>query len=160
MLKITVISVGKLKEKHFLLAAGEYLKRLKRYASVAEIEVKDEPAPESLSESQKNAVLETEGRRIREKIPKGAYVAALCVEGKELSSEEFAGLLSKAALSGKSSLVFIIGGSLGLCEGIKREADIALSFSKMTFPHMLMKVILLEQIYRGFTIIEGKTYHK
>lgn len=160
MLQITVISVGKIKEKYFLSAIEEYTKRLKRYASVSEIELKDEAVPDNLSENEKLSVLKKEGQRVLEKIPGGAYVVALCVEGKEISSEELSGFISSAALSGKSHIVFIIGGSLGLSEEVKKRADFKLSFSKMTFPHRLMKVILMEQIYRAFTIIEGKTYHK
>ena len=160
MIQITVISVGKIKEKYFLSAIEEYEKRLKRYASLNLIELKDEAVPESLSDAQRLSVLKKEGDKILEKIPQGAYVVALCVEGKEISSEELSDFVKNSALSGKSHLTFIIGGSLGLSDDVKRRADFKLSFSKMTFPHRLMKVILLEQIYRAFTIIEGKTYHK
>ena len=160
MIQVTVISVGKIKEKYFLSAIEEYEKRLKRYASLNLIELKDESVPESLSDAQKLSVLKKEGDKILEKIPLGAYVVALCGEGKEISSEELSEFVKNSALSGKSHLVFIIGGSLGLSEDVKKRADFKLSFSKMTFPHRLMKVILLEQIYRAFTIIEGKTYHK
>lgn len=160
MLQITVISVGKIKEKYFVSAIEEYTKRLRRYASVNEVELKDEAVPESLSENERLSVLKKEGQRILEKIPGGAYVVALCVEGKEISSEELSEFINDTALSGKSHIVFIIGGSLGLSGEVKSRADFKLSFSKMTFPHRLMKVILMEQIYRAFTITEGKTYHK
>lgn len=160
MIRITIISVGKIKEKYFAAAIDEYVKRLKRYASVDITELKDEPVPESLSESERLFVLKKEGQRVLEKIPAGALAVALCVEGKQLSSEETAEYINNAVLSGQSRIVFIIGGSLGLSDEVKKRADFKLSFSKMTFPHRLMKVILLEQIYRAFTIIEGKTYHK
>ena len=160
MIRITIISVGKIKEKYFAAAIDEYVKRLKRYASVDITELKDEPVPESLSESERLFVLKKEGQRVLEKIPAGALAVALCVEGKQLSSEEMAEYINNAVLSGQSRIVFIIGGSLGLSDEVKKRADFKLSFSKMTFPHRLMKVILLEQIYRAFTIIEGKTYHK
>ena len=160
MIRITIISVGKIKEKYFAAAIDEYVKRLKRYASVDITELKDEPVPESLSENERLFVLKKEGQRVLEKIPAGALAVALCVEGKQLSSEEMAEYINNAVLSGQSRIVFIIGGSLGLSDEVKKRADFKLSFSKMTFPHRLMKVILLEQIYRAFTIIEGKTYHK
>ena len=160
MIRITIISVGKIKEKYFAAAIDEYVKRLKRYASVDITELKDEPVPESLSENERLFVLKKEGQRVLEKIPAGALAVALCVEGKQLSSEETAEYINNAVLSGQSRIVFIIGGSLGLSDEVKKRADFKLSFSKMTFPHRLMKVILLEQIYRAFTIIEGKTYHK
>lgn len=160
MIQITFISVGKIKEKYFVAAIEEYEKRLKRYATVNLIELKDEAVPDNLSEAEKLFVLKKEGERIIEKIPHSAYVVALCVEGKELSSEELSKFINAKTLGGISHLVFIIGGSLGLSDEVKKRADFKLSFSKMTFPHRLMKVILLEQIYRAFTIIEGKTYHK
>jgi len=160
MIQITVISVGKIKEKYFVSAIEEYEKRLKRYASMNLIELKDEAVPDTLSENERRIVLEKEGQRIIEKIPHGSYVVALCVEGKQISSEELSEFINNSALSGKSHITFIIGGSLGLSDEVKKKADFKLSFSKMTFPHRLMKVILMEQIYRAFTIIEGKTYHK
>lgn len=160
MIQITVISVGKIKEKYFVSAIEEYDKRLKRYASMNLIELKDEAVPDNLSENERRIVLEKEGQRIIEKIPHGSYVVALCVEGKQISSEELSEYINNSVLSGKSHITFIIGGSLGLSDEVKNRADFKLSFSKMTFPHRLMKVILMEQIYRAFTIIEGKTYHK
>ncbi len=160
MIGVTVIAVGKIKEKFFSDAIGEYEKRLKRYCSFEIIEVKDEPTPENPSEREKELILSKEGERIISKIPKGALVVSLCVEGKQKSSEELAGFLTRAANEGQSKVVFIIGGSFGLCEEVKRQSSLRLGFSKMTFPHQLMRVILSEQIYRAFTINEGKTYHK
>ncbi len=160
MISVTVIAVGRIKEKFFSAAVEEYRKRLGRYCDFKIVEVKDEPTPENPSEREKELVLMKEGKRIEEKIPKGAYVVSLCVEGGQESSEELAGLLTDAANEGWSRIVFIIGGSFGLSAEIKNLSKKRLSFSKMTFPHQLMRVILSEQIYRAFTIIEGKTYHK
>lgn len=160
MHNITVIAVGKIKEKFYTAAVEEYAKRLSAYCKFSVVEVKDEKTPDNPTEVEKAAVLAREGQRIAEKIPKGAKVIALCVEGKEMTSEGFASLLEKSALDGDSKLVFIIGGSMGLVQEIKDMASVKLSFSQMTFPHMLMRVVLAEQIYRAFTIIEGKTYHK
>lgn len=159
-MNITVIAPGKIKERYFSDAAEEYKKRISRYGKVEIIELKDEPTPDSPTERERDIILSKEGERIKEKIPKGAFVVALCVEGKQKSSEELAQLFSKVSLDGKSKIVFVIGGSLGLSNEIKDMADLRLSFSKMTFPHKLMRVVLLEQIYRAFTICEGKTYHK
>lgn len=160
MLSVTVIAVGKIKEKFFTAAIDEYSKRLSAYCRFEIVEVKDEKTPENPSANEKNAVLECEAERIIQKIPKGAKVVTLCVEGKQMSSEDFANLISRYSVEGTSKLVFIIGGSMGLSERIKKISDLRLSFSEMTFPHMLMRVILAEQLYRGFTIISGKTYHK
>ncbi len=159
MLKTTVISVGKMKEKFFLQAIEEYEKRLSRYAKVNIIELKDEPTPENPTDREREQILLKEGERIKEKIPKDAYIISLCVEGKQISSEEFSDILKDVPQT-SSNIVFIIGGSLGLSEEIKKLSHFRLSFSKMTFPHRLMRVILFEQIYRAFTIIEGKEYHK
>ncbi len=160
MVKLTVISVGKMKEKYFLEAIGEYEKRLKRYAQLSFVELKDEPTPENPTDREKEVILKKEGERIKEKIPQGSYIISLCVEGKQLSSEELSELISKTTLNLSGSITLIIGGSLGLADEIKKLSDFKLSFSKMTFPHRLMRVILLEQLYRAFTISEGKTYHK
>lgn len=159
-MNITVIAPGKIKERYFSEAIDEYKKRLSRYGKTEIIELKDEPTPEAPSQKEKEIILEKEGERIREKIPSGSYVVALCVEGKQKTSEELASLFSEVSLSGKSRITFVIGGSLGLSDKIKNSADLKLSFSKLTFPHKLMRVILMEQIYRAFTICEGKTYHK
>ena len=160
MLNVTLICAGKIKEKFLREAAGEYEKRLSRFCSLKIIEVKDEPTPDLPSEKEKSAVLQKEGARILGKIPKGAYVISLCVEGAQMSSEELAEKLDRLAVGGAGSIAFIIGGSLGLSDEIKRRSDLRLGFSKMTFPHRLMRVILLEQIYRAFTISKGITYHK
>ena len=160
MLNITIMTVGKIKEKYFREAIEEYKKRLSRYCKLNIIEVKDEPTPDNPSDREKAAVLEKEGARIVEKLPKNAYIVALCIEGKMQTSEELAAFLQKTATEGYSDIVFIIGGSMGLWEEIKNRADLRISFSKMTFPHQLMRVILLEQIYRGFNISEGGKYHK
>ncbi len=160
MVAITLITVGKLKEKFFRDAAAEYEKRLSRFCKLQIIELKDEPTPDNPTEKERSAVLEKEGARILEKIPAGAFVTALCVEGAQRSSEQFAQLLERGELEGRGHLAFIIGGSLGLSANVKECAKLRLSFSEMTFPHQLMRVILLEQIYRGFQIRTGTQYHK
>lgn len=160
MLSVTVIAVGKIKEKFYVDAIAEYAKRLSAYCRFEVVEVKDEKTPDNPTETEKQMVLDREAERIIAKIPKGARVITLCVEGRQMSSEKFADMLSGLTVSGVSKVVFIIGGSMGLSEEVKRLSSIRLSFSEMTFPHMLMRVILSEQIYRAFTITEGKTYHK
>ena len=160
MISITVISVGKIKEKFYTAAIEEYAKRLSAYCRFEIIEVKDEKTPENPSKREKELVLAREGTRILEKLPQNAKVIALCVEGRQLSSEKFSELIDDCTNHGISRIVFIIGGSMGLCDEVKARADFRLSFSEMTFPHMLMRVVLAEQIYRAFTIINGKTYHK
>lgn len=160
MINITVIAVGKLKEKFFTQAIEEYSKRLSRYCKLEIIELKDEPTPDNPTEREKELVLEKESQKILEKIPSSAYVTALCIEGKQMSSEELSQNISSLASMGESHLVFIIGGSMGLYHKVKERANHKLSFSKMTFPHQLMRVILLEQIYRAFTISSGGKYHK
>ena len=160
MLTVTLITVGKIKEKYFTDAIAEYSKRLSRYCKLNIIELKDEPTPDNPSNREKDAVLKKEGDRIAEKISKSAYVVALCIEGKMRDSVEFSKLIEQTAADGNSEIVFIIGGSLGIHDEIKRRADLKLSFSEMTFPHQLMRVILLEQIYRAFNISGGGKYHK
>lgn len=160
MISVTLITVGKIKEKFYAAAIDEYSKRLSRYCRFEIIEVKDEKTPERFSQHEKELILEREGERIISKLPQNAKIISLCVEGKQFSSEQFSELIDKATVDGTSRIVFIIGGSMGLCDKVKKMSDLRLSFSEMTFPHMLMRVILAEQIYRGFTIIEGKTYHK
>lgn len=160
MVAVTLLTVGKLKEKFYREAAAEYEKRLSRFCRLSVTELKDEPTPDNPTERERAVVLQKEGARILEKIPPGAYLAALCVEGKQRSSESFASLLEEAEVRGRGHIVFVIGGSFGLDEAIKRRADLKLSFSQMTFPHQLMRVILLEQIYRGFQIRGGTQYHK
>lgn len=159
-MKITLITVGKLKEKYLRDAAAEYEKRLRRYCKLELIEVADEKTPDGASETVENQIRQKEGERIAKHLPKDAYVIALAIEGKMLSSEEFSEKIASLGLSGSSHLVFVIGGSLGLSPEILKGADYRLSFSKMTFPHQLMRVVLLEQIYRAYRIISNEPYHK
>lgn len=159
MQKITVISVGADKEKYFTEAANEYIKRLSRYAKTELIILKDEPIPDDPSEREMQAVLEKEGKKILAAIPEGCLKVALCIEGKQLSSPELSELLESAAQS-YSGIVFIIGGSLGIDKKVKDICNVKLSFSKLTFPHRLMRVILFEALYRAKTISRGEKYHK
>ena len=159
-MRITLITVGKIKEKFYQDAISEYAKRLSRYCKLDVIQVTDEKTPDGASEALETQIKEKEGQRILAQIREGAYVIALAIEGKMLSSEELAGKMQKLGVEGKGHLVFVIGGSLGLSKEVMDRADHALSFSKMTFPHQLMRVVLLEQIYRGFRIIAGEPYHK
>ena len=159
-MKITLITVGKIKEKYFTDAIAEYAKRLSRYCKLEIVEVPDEKTPDGASESLENQIKEKEGERILSKISEGAYVVALAIEGKQLSSEELADKMEKWNVNGISHLVFIIGGSLGLTPKVLNRADFKLSFSKMTFPHQLMRLVLLEQIYRSFRIRNNEPYHK
>lgn len=159
-MKITIISVGKIKEKYFTDAIDEYSKRLSKYCKLNIIEVKDEKTKENASATEEDIVKETEGKRILEKISDSSKVIALAIEGVEYDSIELAKKLESYRVSGTSDLTFIIGGSLGLHKSVLDKADLKLSFSKMTFPHQLMRVILLEQIYRSFRIINNEPYHK
>ena len=160
MLSITVLAVGRLKDRFFEDAAKEYLKRLSAYAKVEVVEVKAAELPENPSAALIAAALEREGEALLKKIPAGAGVITLCVEGRQLSSEAFADAIEKKALSGASQLVFVIGGSYGLAERVKRRSFLRLSMSEMTFPHRLARIMLLEQLYRAFKISRGETYHK
>ena len=157
---ITIITVGKIKEKYIKLGIDEYSKRLSRYCKINLIEVSDEKAPENLSANEMVLIKNKEGESIQKHIKEGMYVVALAIKGKMLSSEELAIKIQDLGLNGNSHITFIIGGSLGLSDDILNRADFKLSFSPMTFPHQLMKLILLEQIYRGFRIITGQPYHK
>ncbi|MFV9510335.1 23S rRNA (pseudouridine(1915)-N(3))-methyltransferase RlmH [Tepidibacillus sp. LV47] len=159
-MQIKIIVVGKLKEKYLRQGIQEYTKRLTPYAKVQIIEVPDEKAPENLSEAEMEQVKNKEGKRILAQIKPDDYVIALAIEGKMLSSEQLAEELDKLAIHGKSSVVFVIGGSLGLGKEVYQRANTLLSFSKMTFPHQLIRLILLEQVYRAFKIIKGEPYHK
>ena len=159
-MKITLITVGKIKEKYFTDAISEYSKRLSRYCKMDIIEVPDEKTPDGASETLETQIKDKEGEKILAKIPDGAYVVALAIEGKMLDSEELADKMEKWNVSGISHVVFVIGGSLGLSSKVLNRADFKLSFSKMTFPHQLMRVILLEQIYRSFRIRNNEPYHK
>ena len=159
-MKITVIAVGKIKEKFYTDAIAEYSKRLSRYCRLEVIQVADEKTPDGASEAQERQIKEKEGSRILAQIKDGAYVIALVVQGTMLSSEQLASKLNKLGVDGQSQIVLIIGGSLGLSDEVLKRADYHLSFSPMTFPHQLMRVILLEQIYRSYRIISGEPYHK
>jgi len=159
-MNITIISVGKIKEKYLKNAIGEYSKRLSRYCKLSSIEVSDEKAPENLSETEMEMIKDKEGEGILKNIKDESYVIALDIKGKMISSEEFAKKLDNLGIQGKSNIVFVIGGSLGLSQNVLKRANYKLSFSPMTFPHQLMKVILLEQVYRGFRINRGEPYHK
>lgn len=155
-----MIAVGKIKEKFYTDAIAEYSKRLSRYCRLEIIQVADEKTPDGASEAQERQIKEKEGRRILAQIKDGAYVIALAVQGTMLSSEQLAGKLNRLGVDGQSQIVLIIGGSLGLSDEVLKRADYHLSFSPMTFPHQLMRVILLEQIYRSYRIISGEPYHK
>lgn len=159
-MNITVISVGKLKEKYLKEAIQEYSTRLTKYCKLDIIEVPDEKAPENMSAAEEGIVKLREGQTILKNFKDDTYVIALAIQGKQLSSEKFAELISDLGLRGKSNIAFVIGGSLGLSEEVLKRADYHLSFSAMTFPHQVMRVILLEQVYRGFRIIKGEPYHK
>lgn len=155
-----MIAVGKIKEKFYTDAIAEYSKRLSRYCRLEIIQVADEKTPDGASEAQERQIKEKEGSRILAQIKDGAYVIALAVQGTMLSSEQLAGKLNRLGVDGQSQIVLIIGGSLGLSDEVLKRADCHLSFSPMTFPHQLMRVILLEQIYRSYRIISGEPYHK
>ena len=159
-MKISIACVGKIKEKFYRDAVSEYEKRLSRYCKLEFIEVTDEKTPEGAGAALEEQIREKEGRRRLEKIREDAFVCTLEIEGKRLTSEGFADWMEELTIRGKSHIVFVIGGSLGLHESVCRRADISLSFSDMTFPHQLMRVILVEQIYRAFRIIQGAPYHK
>ncbi|WP_040214689.1 23S rRNA (pseudouridine(1915)-N(3))-methyltransferase RlmH [Clostridium polynesiense] len=159
-MNITVISVGKLKEKYLKQAIEEYSKRLQRYCKLEVIELNDEKTPDNASEKEEEQIKIKEGRAILKHIKDNSYVIALDLKGKMISSEELASFIQGSNTKGISSFTFIIGGSLGLSQEIIQRADYKLCFSKMTFPHQLFRVMLLEQIYRGFRIIGGEPYHK
>jgi 23S rRNA (pseudouridine1915-N3)-methyltransferase len=160
IVNISIISVGKLKEKYLKLGIDEFTKRLTPYAKIELMEVPDEKAPEQLSDLEMEQVKQKEGEKILSKISPDTYVIALAIEGKMKSSEELADSLDKLATYGNSKIAFVIGGSLGLSKEVLERADEKLSFSKMTFPHQMMKLILLEQVYRAFRINRGEPYHK
>ncbi len=159
-MKIDIIAVGKIKEKHYRDAVDEYVKRLSKYVKLNIIEVKDEKTSEGASERENGIVLAAEGGRLDKYIEDDAVLIPLCIEGEQISSEEFAKKISAYETGGKSHLQFVIGGSLGMDESIKEKGDMKLSFSKMTFPHQLMRVVLLEQIYRAYRIKNNEPYHK
>lgn len=159
-MNISIITIGKLKEKYLKQGIQEYLKRLSSYAKVEIIELADEKARENLSESEMEQVKQKEGERILAKISDDTHVIALAINGKQKSSEELAKEIDSLATYGKSKIAFVIGGSLGLSSEVMKRSNAALSFSKMTFPHQLMRLVLVEQIYRAFRIIRNEPYHK
>jgi len=159
-MKITIIAVGKLKEAHLRDAVSEYAKRLSKYAKFEIIEVADEPAGEKISPAEEQIVISKEGERILKHVKDNSYLIATAIAGEMLTSEGLAGKIAKLSVGGHSHICFIIGGSLGLSADVLRRADFSLSFSKMTFPHQLMRVMLAEQIYRAFRINCNEPYHK
>ncbi|MCP9076527.1 23S rRNA (pseudouridine(1915)-N(3))-methyltransferase RlmH [Streptococcus sp. CF4-2] len=159
-MKIKLVTVGKLKEKYLKDGIAEYSKRISRFAAVEMIELADEKTPDRASDSENEKILDLEGNRILSKIGDREFVVVLAIEGKTLSSEEFSKQLEQASINGFSTLTFVIGGSLGLSPQVKKRANLSLSFGRLTLPHQLMRLVLVEQIYRAFTIQQGSPYHK
>ena len=159
-MKIKVVTVGKLKEKYLKNGIAEYSKRISRFATLEMIELADEKTPDRASDSENQKILQTEGNRILSKVGDRDFVIVLAIEGKTFSSEEFSKQLEKASINGFSTLTFIIGGSLGLTSAVKNRANLSVSFGQLTLPHQLMRLVLVEQIYRAFTIQQGSPYHK
>ena len=159
-MRINIVCVGKIKEKYLKLGIDEFKKRLSKYCKLEIIELEDEKAPENLSDKEMLMIKEKEGKKILSKIKDNSYVIALAIDGKNLSSEELAETINKLGVRGISNITFVIGGSLGLSDQVLSRADYKLSFSKMTFPHQLMRLILLEQVYRAYRINNGEPYHK
>lgn len=160
MQRVTVLCVGKLKEKFYIDAAAEYVKRLQRHCKLELIELPEQRLPDDPSPAEIQKALRTEGDAIRERLPKGGAVIALCIEGRPCSSEELSRRMAEFGVQGKTQLTFLIGGSVGLDEDLKRRADWRLSMSPMTFPHHMARIMLLEQIYRAYQIAGGAKYHK
>ena len=159
-MNITIISVGKLKEKYLKQGIDEYAKRLGSYCKLQLIEVPDEKAPENLSEKEMEQVKDKEGEKILAKVKDSDTVIAMAIEGDLISSEQLAEKIENYGINGKSSIVFIIGGSLGLSDTVKQRANAKISFGRITLPHQLMRLVLVEQIYRSFRITAGHAYHK
>ena len=159
-MKISVLTVGKIKEKFYTEAINEYSKRLSRYCKLEIVQVPDEKTVENCSENEADIVKQKEGERLLKHMPENAYVITLEIQGKQLDSVEMAKKINQLGIQRNSHIVFVIGGSLGLHKSVSNRADYKMSFSKMTFPHQLMRVILLEQIYRSFRIINNQPYHK
>ena len=159
-MNISIVCIGKIKEDYFTGAINEYSKRLKKYCNLNIVELRDERAPENISQRQIQIILDTEGDRILKHISENDYVFALAIEGKKTDSVSFAEYIDRLGVNGKSNIVFVIGGSLGMSENVKKRADCLLSFSDMTFPHQMMRVILLEQLYRAYRITNNEPYHK
>lgn len=160
IMKVKLVTVGKLKEKYLKDGIKEYVKRLGRFSKIELIELPDEKTPDKASDAENAQIMEIEAKKIMSKISERDYVIVLAIEGKQISSEEFSSLMDRAMLRGYSTITFVIGGSLGLAPEIKKRADYLLSFGLMTLPHQLMRLVLVEQIYRGFMIREGSPYHK
>lgn len=159
-MQINLLTVGKLKEKYWVGAVDEYTKRLSSYCKVNVVEVSDEPTPDNASAAQEEQIKKKEADKLLGKIGERDYVIALVIEGKSITSEEFAAQIDKVAVQGFSTVTFVIGGSLGLHETVRKRANYLLSFSKFTFPHQMVRVILLEQVYRAWRIMRGEPYHK
>lgn len=160
MQKVTILCVGKLKEKFYIDASAEYLKRLQRHCKCEIVELAEYRLPEDPSPAEIQKALSTEAAAIREKLPRGGAVVAMCIEGKTCSSQELSRRMADFAVQGKTHLTFLIGGSVGLDAELKQQADWRLSMSPMTFPHHMARVMLLEQIYRAYQIQQGTRYHK
>ena len=159
-MKIKIVTVGKLKEKYLKDGIAEYTKRISRFTKLEMIELADEKTPDKASELENQKILETEGARILSKVGERDFVVVLAIEGKTFSSEDFSKQLEQAFIKGYSTLTFIIGGSLGLAPIVKNRANLSVSFGRLTLPHQLMRLVLVEQIYRAFTIQQGSPYHK
>ena len=159
-MKIKIVTVGKLKEKYLRDGIAEYSKRISRFATIEMLELADEKTPDRASDSENAKILDVEGNRILSKIGDREFVVVLAIEGKNLSSEEFSKQLEQASINGSSTLTFVIGGSLGLSKEVKKRANLSVSFGRLTLPHQLMRLVLIEQIYRAFTIQQGSPYHK
>lgn len=159
-MKISILTVGKIKENFYRQAVHEFEKRLSRYCKLELIETADEKTPDHASKAQEIQILEKEGERLSKYLKEDAWICALAIQGNMLDSVELSGKIEELGLMGISQIQFVIGGSLGLCDSILNRADFKLSFSKMTFPHQLMRVILLEQIYRSYRIMTNAPYHK
>ena len=159
-MKIKIVTVGKLKEKYLKDGIAEYSKRISRFATVEMVELADEKTPDRASDSENEKILDLEGNRILSKIGDREFVVVLAIEGKILSSEEFSKQLEQASINGFSTLTFVIGGSLGLSNEVKKRANLSVSFCRLTLPRQLMRLVLTEQIYRAFIIQQGSPYHK
>ena len=159
-MKITILCVGKIKEKFYRDAIAEYEKRLSRYCKLEIVEVADEKTPDNASEIVEKQIKDKEAERMEKYLSQDAYVIALAIDGKQLDSVELSKKMERLGVSGTSHIIFVIGGSLGMSESILKRADFRLSFSRMTFPHQLMRVVLLEQVYRAYRIMNHEPYHK
>ncbi|MFI3175249.1 MAG: 23S rRNA (pseudouridine(1915)-N(3))-methyltransferase RlmH [Bacillota bacterium] len=159
-MQFTIVCVGKLKESYWKEGVAEYTKRLQRYGKINIVELPDEKAPETMSEAQKQEVLQKEGNRITKAIPENSFAVILAIEGKQLSSEKLSALVTEKEVTGISHMTFVIGGSLGVSDEVMQAGKLHLSISKMTFPHQMIRLILLEQIYRAIKIQKNEPYHK